>query len=226
MTANYDQFKEFRKKIKDSFGLHASAEMHTMHFLRDKGEYRKYGWTLEERKEIIKEFVIAISKLKIKTVNVIIDKNNIRNNNYSVLENALTYNIQRIENDSKGLWNYIIISDPGRIGPMRQTARRIRAFNPVQSHFGGVNNQPIKGLIEDIMEKDSSESYFIQLSDFISCFVYLYYRYVLRNVMLPSRIGNVIDTQFVCWTMDCFEKGGILNTKASSNKYGLVVYPK
>lgn len=38
---------------------------------------------------------------------------------------------------------------------MRKTARKLRAYNPVQSHFGGVSNNPIKGLVEDIMEKGS-----------------------------------------------------------------------
>lgn len=88
---NYDQFKGFRKTIKESFGLHTSAEMHTMHFLRDKGDYRNFGWTRAQREDILKAFAIAISKLGMKTINVIIDKNNIRTENYSVLEKALTY---------------------------------------------------------------------------------------------------------------------------------------
>ncbi len=42
-------------------------------------------------------------------VNVIIDKTKITDNTYNILEKALTYNIQRIENDSERQWNYIII---------------------------------------------------------------------------------------------------------------------
>ena len=52
----------------------------------------------------------AFSKLDISIVNVMIDKRKIKRYDYKVLENALTYNIQRIENDSNSKWNYIIIT--------------------------------------------------------------------------------------------------------------------
>lgn len=224
--SNYNAFKSFRKRIKDLYGLHASEEMHTKHFIRDKGQYRSFGWTTEQRREVLEEFVKAISSLKIKAINVIIDKNNIHSEDYPVLENALTYNIQRIENDSNGKWKFLIISDKGRIAPMRKTARKIRSFNPVQSHFGGVTNQPIQCLIEDIMEKDSAESYFIQICDLMSYFANLYYKYVIKKEPLPKRVEQIIDATFITRTMATFEKGGILNLKASQQKYGLVVYPR
>lgn len=223
---NYDRFKAFRKSLYEHYGFHASQEMHTRHFLRDKGLYRPYGWTLLQRKEILIAFTKAISSLNIRAVNVIIDKNNINVDDYDILENALKYNIQRIENDSSGQWKYLIITDQGRIIPMRKTARKIRVYNPVQSHFGGTFNQPIRGLIEDILEKDSKESYFIQACDFISSIVQLYYKYVMKNEDLPKRIGQVIDKEFIARAMATFEAGGILNTQASSYKYGLVIYPR
>lgn len=223
---NYNAYKSFRKEMKEKYGLHVSEEMHTKHLVRDKGLYRPYGWTTEQRRELLKEFAVAISKLQIKVVNVVIDKNHIKTEDYPVLANALTYNVQRIENDSKGAWKYIIISDKGRIAPMRKTARQIRAFNPIQSIFGGSRNVPVQGLIEDILEKDSSESYFIQICDFISFFVYLYYKNVVKMEPLPIRVQQVIDTEFIGRVMATFEHGGILNKKASSQKLGLVIYPK
>ena len=104
-----------------------------------------------------------------------IDKRKIKRSDYKVLENALTYNIQRIENDSAGKLNYIIITDKGRISPMRKNARSIRAYNPIHSKFSlQIKNQPIHSLIEDILEKDSNESHFIQVCDFVSYFTHLY----------------------------------------------------
>lgn len=64
-----------------------------------------------------------ISRLDISVVNVIINKKGITDTEYPILENALTYNIQRIENNSKGEWNYLIITDKRRLAPMRKTAR-------------------------------------------------------------------------------------------------------
>ena len=167
-----------------------------------------------------------ISSLDLSVVNVIIDKTKIHNVDYPILENALTYNIQRIENDSNGSWNFLIITDRGRITPMRKTARAIRAYNPIQSQFGGYINKPIKNLIEDVLDKDSKESYFIQICDFISYFVHLYYKIQYTNEALPNRVAKLIDAEFVRRVMATFKANNVLNLKASSEKYGLVIYPK
>ena len=223
---NYDNFKLFRKGLKERYGMHVAEEMHTMHFLRDKGLYRPHGWSVEQRRQILTEFAVAISRLNIKVINVVIDKNNIVTSDYDVLKKALTYNIQRIENDSSGQWRYLVISDQGRIAPMRRTARELRAYNPVASHFGGITNIPVRGMIEDILEKNSAESYFIQICDFISCFVNLYYKYVMKQEEIPKRIRQVADTKFVSYVLSTFQTGGILNEKASSAQYGFVIYPR
>ena len=81
-----------------------------------------------------------------------------------------------------GQWNYLIITDEGRIATMRKTARAIRAFNPIQSKYSyGFVNHPITNMIEDIMEKNSSESYFIQICDFVSFFIHLYFKNEYRR---------------------------------------------
>ena len=223
---NYDAIKEFRKTLKEEYGFHVGQEMHTKFFVTDKNPYRAYGWSKEQKIDILKKFTVMIASLELSVVNVIIDKSKIHNSDYHVLENALTYNIQRIENDSNGNWNFMIITDEGRIAPMRKTARAIRAYNPIQSQFGGYINKPIKNLIEDVLEKDSKESHFIQICDFVSYFVHLYYKIYYEHKDLPNRVGKLIDKDFVGRVMATFNVNGILNLKASSEKYGLVIYPK
>lgn len=225
---NYNAMKNCRALLKEKYGFHSTVEMHTKHFLTDKNPYRNYGWTREQKLEILVHFIKCISQMELSFVNVIIDKTKIKTAEYNILEKALTYNIQRIENSSGGDWNYLIITDKGRISPMRKTARAIRAYNPIQSHFAQETvNQPITGLIEDILEKDSDESYFIQICDFVSYFVHLYFKCVMNGKPLPARVANVIDTQFICRTMATLRYYGKLNLKASSqNDFGLVIYPK
>ena len=101
-----------------------------------------------------------------------------------------------------------------------------RAYNPIQSLFGGYINKPIKNLIEDILEKDSKESHFIQICDFISYFVHLYYKINYEQKELPNRVGKLIDKDFIGRVMATFKVNDILNLKASSERYGLVIYPK
>lgn len=224
--SNFDKIRECRTDLKNRFGFHVSEELHTKKLLTDKDPYRQYNWTVDEKREIIKSIAKCVSKLSIKVINVIIDKTKFVDSNYSVLENALKYNIQRIENDSKSEWNYIIITDKGRLAPMRKTARAIRAFNPIHSKYDlSYSNVPIKNLIEDILEKDSEESYFIQICDFISCFVHYYYKLNYKKQPLPKRVANVIDRTYVGRTMATLMP--VFNLKATkSNKYGLVIYPK
>lgn len=226
--SNFDHIWGVRKSLRDQFGFHISEEFHTKHLLSDKDPYRKYGWSAEDRKEITKQMVIGISELEAKVINVIIDKTRFKDQNYHVLENALKYNIQRIENDSHGQWNYLIITDQGRIAPMRSTARAIRAYNPIQSKFSyEYTNQPINNLIEDILEKDSQESYFIQACDLISYIVHLYYKTQIKRQALPNRVGRTIDEEFIRRSMATMKDRELLNLKAnSSNPYGLVIYPK
>lgn len=217
--------KNCRAILKEKYGFHSTVEMHTKHFLTDKNPYRNYGWSKEEKQQILIAFTKCVAEqMDISIVNVIIDKSKIKRPDYKILENALTHNIQRIENDSNKNWNYIIITDKGRLAPMRKTARAIRAFNPIQSHYSKDSiDQPIVGLIEDILEKDSSESYFIQVCDFVSYFVHLYYKCIVKRKPLPVRVANVIDTNFVekvLVTLKYYER---LNLKASPNdKYGLL----
>lgn len=120
---NFNLMRGLRKELRDKYGFHVSEEMHTKHFLTDKNPYRQYNWTREIKQEIIKAFTLTIAEMDLKIVNVVIDKTKFKDSNYHILENALKYNIQRIENDSDGEWNYLIITDEGRIAPMRKTAR-------------------------------------------------------------------------------------------------------
>lgn len=223
---NYNAVKALRSELRKDYGFHTSQEMHTKHFLTDKNPYRAYQWTNEQKIEILKKYTLMIASLQLSAINVIIDKTKINIDNYHVLENALTYNIQRIENDSRGDWNFLLITDKGRIAPMRNTARAIRAYNPIQSQFGGYINKPIKNMIEDVLEKDSKESHFIQICDYISYFVHLYYSTRYKKKELPNRVGNLIDKEFVSRVIATLSANGILNEKASQEKYGLVIYPK
>lgn len=222
---NYDQIKKFRVYLKDNYGLPVTEEFHTANFFTDKNPYRNYKLSSEQRKNIVMTYCQTIASMNLKVINTIIDKEKIiRKQDYPVLGNALTYTIQRLENDSD--WKYLIISDKGRVSIMRKTARLLKKENPILSNFvPEIYNAPLKNLVEDIMEKDSNESYFIQISDFISFIVNLYYKYYVKNKDIPKRIISWITIEDVVAMMDILKN--VFNLKASyRNEYGLVIYPK
>jgi len=223
--SNFDLIKATRRQLKQAYGLHVTEEMHTSKFLTNKNPYRNYNWTDDQKREILIIFTKMIACLDMKCVNVIIDKKKFVDENYKVLENALKYNIQRIEKDCRGEWKYIMVSDKGRIAPMRETARKIRKFNPIPSKYSTAQtNQPIRNIVEDILEKDSKDSYLIQICDFVSYFVNLYYKLNFQKEPLPNRVADLIDNVFVSRTMKTLSSK--FNEQASNNKYGLVIYPK
>ncbi len=86
-------------------------------------------------------------------------------------------------------------------------------------------NAPIKNMTEDILEKDSEESYFIQVCDFVSYIVNLYYKYVVKKKKLPKRIEEWLTTADIITLMNILKNTFNLNA-STSNEFGLVIYPK
>jgi hypothetical protein len=215
--------------LKEDYGIPVKFEMHTKYFLLDKKPFRQLGLSDETRLVIMDRFCDLISGLDLRTVNVVIDKIKIKNTKYNILDNALTYSVQRIENDLKKNdpdKNFLIITDEGRVAKMRSTTRRVQQFNYIPSKY---DNRPyrdeIKLLIEDPLPKNSKESHFIQISDLISYIVSLYSVYTYGVGKLHNRLPESVNrTKVISW----MEKlKGSLNTKASGrDPYGVVCYPK
>ncbi len=224
----FDDIVNIRNELKELYGLPTIMEMHMKNFFYDHDPYRDFGWTPEIRKNLLIQYIKSLASLDISVVNVLIDKSAIKDMSYPILETALKYNIQRIENTYKNDYNFIVISDEGRVGMMRKTARKMQKYNSIPSHYyARSTNIPISGMIEDILEKNSADSYFIQIADNISYFVNLYYKYVAMNMPLPKRISNVFDKEHIIATMKALKNGGVLNLKATSkNQYGIVIYPR
>lgn len=98
-------------------------------------------------------------------------------------------------------WNYFLISDKGRLGTMRKAAKKI----------------PNQYMIEEVFEKDSADSFFIQLCDYVACMTRLYYEHCVCGNAISSRYSRIIDTEAI---QAIFAK---LNNKSFCR---LVVVPK
>ena len=169
---NYEKIHNFKKELKNKYNLPVKIELHLKPFLTDKKPYREYGLSECIRKEMIYSFFDLICTLNIKIINVVINKKNIKKDNYDVLDNALNYNIQRIENDLKSKspeHKFMIITDEGRVQKMAKTTRKVQRINFIQSKYNTESyRQEIENLIEDPLPKKSSESYFNQIANSIS----------------------------------------------------------
>lgn len=228
---NFSIVHTFRKALKSKYNFPVKQEFHTKEFVTDKSIYHGL-YTHQQRHDILFDFCHCLSAMKIKCISVVIDKSKIRRPKYDVLEKALTYNVQRIENDLNrpGVDSrYIIITDEGRVSKMRSTTRAIQKINFIPSYLypGSSYRREVKNLIEDPLPKDSSESYFIQMADLVSFVVSLYGKQNLCNpaISFSKRISAVLSSGDEIRLMDVLKP--VFNNKASrSNPYGIVFYPK
>ncbi len=223
---------DFRKWLKENFQIPIRMEIHSKGFILNKNPYRDLKISNSNRKAIIGLLCELVATLEVKVINVVIVKPKIVNATYDILDTALKYSVQRIENDINPALNpnrkFIIITDSGRVGKMRKVTRKIQKINYIPSKYSATAyRKEIKSLIEDPLPKDSKESYFIQLCDLIA---HVVYNYAIKETKvgsyhgrLPGIVGDV-DATIKDW-MDRLKP--IFNLNASSdNEYGIVFHPK
>jgi hypothetical protein len=95
----------------------------------------------------------------------------------------------------------------------------------IPSHFGTPSRREITTLIEDPIQKDSTESYFIQLADFVSFVVYLYAHFRTGVGKLHGRMPTTVDQARVKDWVERMRPS--LNTKAAGDdEFGVKIYPR
>lgn len=249
----FENIREFRKELKQKFNMPVKTEFHMKYFLLNKHPFKDFGISDVDRIKLIDLFCDFLSKQKLGTVNVVINKTIIQKPDYEILDTALTYSIQRIENAlneinrskitrllkfinqslladaQKNLRvseKFFIITDEGRLSKMRRTARKMQRINYIPSKFSSnAYNRTINLLVEDPISKMSDESYFIQISDLISYVVYMYSLNLLNVGKFAHRLPKELTHEKIKGWMAKLKP--ILNLKAANhNEFGIVIYPR
>jgi hypothetical protein len=225
----YNALVDFRRRMKTEFGLPVKAEFHTRYFLLNKNPYRDLAIADKDRVSIVSEYCKLIAQLNLKIVNTVVVKNRIVAKKYDVLDWALKMSIQRLENDLNPSLNptsrFLMITDEGRVGKMRSTARRMQKVNFIPSKFDSNSyRKEIEALIEDPLPKDSKDSYFIQTADLVAFIVYLYALTTTNSGTFSKRMAAVVSPgQVVAW-MELLKPS--LNLLANrANPFGIVIHP-
>jgi len=177
-----EQLIEFRKRMRNSFGLLMREEIHSAHLINRPGELVRIK--RNDRLTIIRAFINEVAHLPdINIINVVVDKQD-KSEEYDVMSKAWEALIQRFSNtmssrnfpgpvntDERGM----IIPDNTDVNKIRSLLRKMRKYNPVpnQSNYGqGYRNLTIRNLVEDPFFKDSRDSYFIQAADVVAFSLY------------------------------------------------------
>ncbi|NMC15907.1 MAG: DUF3800 domain-containing protein [Chloroflexi bacterium] len=227
----YEEIKLFRSTLRKKYAFPSRSELHTRELLLHKKPYVALNLPEHRRLDILDEFINFVPSLPLNFTNIVINKPKIQRTDYDVLDKALTYSIQRIENtikrDKPGEF-FLIITDDGRVEKMRRTSRRLQKINYIPNSNGlGYSNKPIQGLIEDPLPKPSDQSYFIQYSDMVSYLISLYMRHRLGIDRFPSKLPTAINyDKLVDWLTVLKPILNVVASRESKFGFGIVCYPK
>lgn len=174
--ACFEQLIDFRRRMRDAFGLKLRQEIHAYDFVsRHPGELSTIK--KNDRLSIIRFLARELSSMRdLNIINVVVDKS-VRPESYDPFEHAWTVLIQRFENtisyrnfsgarnaDDRGL----IVADKGEDLKLTKLLRKMRRYNPIPNRSAvgsGYRNLVISKIIEDPIFRDSRDSYFIQVCD-------------------------------------------------------------
>lgn len=175
-----DRLIDFRRRMRNQFGLLMREEIHAAHFINRPGELVRIK--RNDRLSIIRMLINELAAMQdISIVNVVVDKEG-KDQEYDVLIKAWEALIQRFSNtlshrnfngpanpDERGL----IVPDNTDAKTIQNLLRKMRKYNPVPNQFGGgFRNLQVSNLVEDPYFKDSRDSYLIQAADVVAFALY------------------------------------------------------
>ncbi|MCF6766624.1 DUF3800 domain-containing protein [Thiotrichales bacterium 19S3-7] len=237
----FEYLLKVRRDLK-SYGLPIRLEFHTREFFLNKKPYYKLQIGQNDRKHIIHTLANTISYLSnqfnLETINVAIIKKNItaNTNRYDILEKAFEYGLRRIDNNlyydkqesnKKYLHHkFLLMIDNGYEQKIRKLCRKLYRYQyvPYEDSNNGRNLQ-LSSLIDDPIPKNSKNSYFIQLADFI-CYIVSQYIYIKLDINQSPKRKKFMDDQEIIKLMSIISPAFNLSAcKSSPFGYGIYSHP-
>src|ERR1039457_319492 len=173
----FTRVKSLRSDLRTEFGIKLKKELHAQSFVRhcsDSASTRKLS--LAERRDAFASTLRFIATLPIEIINVALDIANYRDSNAAHLAvidrlfNRIQTNVTRCTPQSHA----IVIFDTGKERQITKLARQLAVFNYIPSQFDRwenghrARNIVTDRIIEDPVFRDSRDSYFLQLVDFVA----------------------------------------------------------
>ena len=165
-----DRMKAMRGYFYQEFGLSRRAELKANHLIHQKGVFKTLRVSLEDR---MKMFEYAMRLLgtdqRFTVFAVLIDKTKVKKpESVDPREQAWKLLIERVDNfTGRQRDTVMLFPDAGHGFFIRNMVRRMRRFHRVASAFepGAFLDADTKKFVEDPSDRDSQDSYFIQMAD-------------------------------------------------------------
>lgn len=163
-----DQIVFFRKFLRKRYGLRLHDEIKANYLIHNTGPFKRLKVSDDARRSIYRGFMRFQQKCAtVTTFAIVINKQAIQKRTIDPRDQAWTYAIQRLERhgNARGC-NMKVFPDEGHGMFIRRKLRKMRRFSVVKSAFGGPSlAREAKNIIEDSSDRESHESYFVQLAD-------------------------------------------------------------
>src|SRR6267142_1559754 len=143
----FKQVKDFRRELKNKYGIYTTKEIHSTDFVRGKGKIAPFFVSKEDRAEAFQRMLLFLTKQPVQIINACIDKKGKTDAHLFALERLLN----RIQvNASKLGQDFMLIIDEGREGEIRKLARKLTAHNYISSKLGAWSDgSPAKNIALD-----------------------------------------------------------------------------
>ncbi len=161
----FDRLIEFRRQLRDLFGLPVRAEVKANYLLHNGGPFRALSLSEGVRFAIYRQSMRLHAKLGFRTFAVVVNKAN--HPGVAVDNLAWQYLLQRLERFATYADEVVmIVHDEGNPDAVRKLARKSRRAGGAGSMIGtGHLDRPFGRLLDDPVSRNSAQSYFLQLAD-------------------------------------------------------------
>jgi len=187
----FRQVREFRRELRRAYGIYVYKELHAWKFVSGRGHISDRVVAKGQRCAIFRDALRLVAGLPgARLFNAVFPRNDD--------EKAFEWMLNRINRTLQAWGSYgLLICDEGKEIAYTRLVRRMYVYNPIPSKFGvwfdsgrTWKNIPLDRIVEDPFFKDSAQSYFVQLVDFIA------YALLRREHPLPSKSRYGLDKAF------------------------------
>lgn len=164
--ASLDELVKMRRWLKKAFGIATRPEIKSTDIRKARGPFDGLGMSPQHRMRIFSG-LMRFQAARLQSLNVFaiaIDKAKYPGDD--VRATAWQYALQRVDRFCKAADSRaILFPDEGHGKFIKRLTRRYRRFQNIAGAFGGTLKIPLLRVLEDPNDRESHDSYFIQLAD-------------------------------------------------------------
>lgn len=208
----FEDLLGFRRYLRANFGLRMRQEVKANELVKGSGPWATLGLGDRIRKDGIYRASMRLQAKvgTVKTFAVVIDKSRCSTPD-EVRATAWRHTLERVEAFARhNTETVMLLPDSGEYDRFRKLARQMRRFSEVGAMIGGGTlSRPLaRYLIDDPVERDSAQSYMVQLADLNA---YAAYRKERPDPLFPQTMWDELGPAVLIEASENLVRRGLEN---------------